>query len=123
VDKLIKTINIYLVRIMKITCILLVLALVATSQNVEIITNVVNELKETEGVLNCILSKDTKHSIDSVTSFCGEEYANQSSCYSAYSNFKLCLINNKCQDNINAPTVHNHRFRLNWLAGIVGLIC
>lgn len=44
---------------MKITCVLLVMALVATSQNVEIITNVVNELKETEGVLNCILSKDT----------------------------------------------------------------
>ncbi len=108
---------------MKITCILFLLALVATSQNVDIITNVVNKLRETEGVLNCITRKDSKLSINNVASFCGEEYANQSSCYSAYSNFKLCLINNSCQQDINAPTVNICRFRLIWLAGTVGLIC
>ena len=109
---------------MKITCILLILAFVATSQNVDIVTNVVNEMREIEeGVLNCIARIDSTQSIDNVKAFCGEEYANQSSCYSSYSNLKLCLINNNCQQDVNSPTVHNCRFRLTWLAGTVGPIC
>lgn len=57
---------------MKIICIVLILAVVATSQNVDILTNIVSEFRETEGVLKCITDKDPKLSINSVTSFCGE---------------------------------------------------
>lgn len=109
---------------MKITYLALVIVLVATSQNVEIITNPITELKETIGVLKCINDLDPKLTINSVTTFCGgEEYSDKAGCYSAYSNFKLCLINNNCQQKLDDTSVHIWLIRLSWLVGTVGLTC
>jgi hypothetical protein len=91
---------------MKIIYLALVIVLVAASQNIEIISNPINHLKETIGVLKCINDIDTKLTINSVSKFCGEEYSENAECYSAYSNFKLCLINNNCQQDINEPSVN-----------------
>lgn len=108
---------------MKIICIL-ILATIATSRNVDILNNVVNDFRETDGVLKCISNIDTKLTINNVTTFCGEgEYASQAECYSAYSSFKLCLINNNCQQDIDALSVHGWLFRLSWLVGTAGPIC
>ena len=99
--------NLYIIcKSMKIICIL-ILAIIATSRNVDIINNIVNDLRETDGVLKCITDIDPKLTINNVITFCGEYNTSQAECYSAYSSFKLCLINNNCQQDINALSVHN----------------
>lgn len=83
---------------MRFTCIILALVVIASSQKLEPLSNAINTIGETDGVLKCIASKDPMLKINNITSFCGSGfYAEKSDCYSAYSSFKLCLINNNCQ--------------------------
>ena len=83
------------------------MTIIATSQNVDILDNIVNNLTDTDGVLKCITDLDRKLDINNITAFCGAEYASYADCYAAYSSFKLCLINNNCQQDINALSVQN----------------
>ena len=86
---------------MKSSLIVLALVMLATSYNLGILNAAVGTFKETEGVLKCISDKDLKLNINNITKFCGSDfYANKSGCFSAYSSFKLCLINNNCQSKL-----------------------
>ena len=98
---------------MKIICIvfsLLLIQIVTTASLTSMVKNFfgIGGKKETEGVLQCISDLDISLSINSIDKFCGKEYSSNFECYSAYSSFKLCLINNECQDRLDEPEVKSY---------------
>lgn len=108
---------------MKIIVVVLLAVYVTSLPNLAIIDKYKQIISESDGVLQCIQDLDTEKKLDSVHAFCGDEFSDKVSCYSAYSSFKLCLINNKCQNKLDETTVPDDRFRLSWIAGTAGRTC
>lgn len=107
---------------MKIIVVVLLAVIVTSIPNLAILEKFKQTISVSDGVLQCIQDADNNKKLDNVTSFCGEEFSDKVSCYSAYSSFKLCLINNNCQNKLDETSVCNDGFRLNWIVGIVGRI-
>jgi hypothetical protein len=105
---------------MKLIVILALLALAATSPLLATITPYLPH-DDTDGILKCIFDRDNAtRSINSAKTFCGPETQTNYKCYSSYASFKLCLINNECQNKFDEQEVAMRGFRLAWIAGIVG---
>lgn len=102
--------------------VLVVIAICVSSQPNLVIQQTLTEMYgDSDGVLQCIAKLDTKMQANSVSKFCGDEWSDNRKCYTSYSSFKLCLINNKCQNTFDEQSVFPLlRLRLVSIAGIVG---
>lgn len=102
--------------------VLVVIAICVSSQANLVIQQTVSKMYgDSDGVLQCIANLDTKMQANSVRKFCGEEWSGSRKCYTSYSSFKLCLINNKCQNTFDEQSVLPlQRLRSASIAGIVG---